>query len=69
MPNYIVNTNTDEKGKHEVHETTCGHLPDAKNQHSLGWMTNCQSALTAAASAGYSPADGCFYCCEACHTG
>ena len=65
MPNFIVNTNFD----HEVHDlgVNCGHLPDAKNQKSLGWHSDCHSAVRKAKET-YPSANGCFYCANDCHT-
>lgn len=69
MAYYIVNVNKDDNGKHEVHETTCQHLPHYTNQHALGYHADCESALRAAETAGYAPADGCWHCSRPCHTG
>lgn len=35
MPDYIVNKQPQSNGVHEVHETSCGHLPDRKNNKLL----------------------------------
>ena len=69
MPNYIVNKNSQPTGEHEVHQTTCNHLPDIKNQISLGSHINCQSAVNEAQRRfPDNTFDGCFYCSNACHT-
>ncbi len=68
MPYYLVNRNAQPTGEHEVHENTCGHLPDVPNRANLGSYTNCREAIAAARAKGYANVDGCFYCCNACHT-
>ena len=68
MPNYLVNRNAQPTGEHEVHANTCGHLPEAFNQDYLGTYSNCREALTAARNRGYPNVDGCYYCCNSCHT-
>ena len=69
MPYFCVNTNADENGNNEVHETgKCSHLPDVQNRHSLGEHPNCKSAL-AEAKKYYAKADGCYWCCNDCHKG
>ncbi len=70
MPYYIVNTNADEKGRYEVHATTCSWLPLSKNQLDLGYHSDCQSAIRAVQA--QNPTlefDGCAYCSPACHHG
>lgn len=64
MPNYIINTNTDEKGYNEVHTTECYHKPEIQNQKSLGWHSNATDAVNYAKNNGYPSADGCYYCCN-----
>lgn len=67
MPYYIVNKE-EREGDHEVHETTCSHLPSKENQIDLGWHSNCKPAVEAAKTL-YSNADGCKHCSEPCHRG
>ena len=70
MPTYIVNKNTDDKNRHEVHEispTKCGYLPAEHNRVDVGWHRDCHGALKAAEDLGYKPADGCGHCSEDCH--
>ena len=64
---YIVNTQAQSNGDHEVHTTSCSHLPDWAHRMDLGWHADCQSAVRRAKQT-YSRADGCFYCCRPCHT-
>jgi len=70
MPYFYVNTNAQKNGDHEVHEkdSGCGHEPDAANRMDLGWHSDCEGAVTEAKKT-YSQSNGCYYCCEACHTG
>lgn len=69
MPRYCVNRQAQETGEHEVHnlDAGCQHLPDYSNRLDLGWHTDCHSAVSAAKQY-YSNVDGCYYCCNACHT-
>lgn len=67
MPYYCVNKNALSAGEHEVHENNCNHLPDVNNQKDLGWHSDCESAVKKAKET-YSNVDGCYYCCEDCHT-
>lgn len=69
MPHYIVNQNAQSNGDHEIHnETTgCSHMPDPANRKSLGYFDNCHQAKAKAKLTDPS-ADGCYYCCNECHT-
>ena len=71
MSNFIVNSNAQPNGDHEVHDLYggCSYLPDQKNQVSLGWHSDCYGAVREANNRGYSPANGCYYCARPCHTG
>lgn len=66
MATYCVNMNAQPNGDHEVH-TNCDHLPEPANQKYLGVFNNCREAVSAA-KAYYSQVNGCYYCCNACHT-
>ncbi|MGN6272270.1 MAG: hypothetical protein ACTHMQ_04195 [Protaetiibacter sp.] len=70
MPNYIVNSNAQSNGDHEVHnrDNPCSFMPLSINQVSLGWHAECSSAVREANSRGYSPANGCAYCVPLCNT-
>lgn len=49
MPHYIVNTNTQPSGDHELHRTdTCTRLPLLRHEEALGWHHGCASAVAAA---------------------
>jgi len=64
---YLVNKNAQYNGDHEVHKEICGHLPNPENRKHLGNFTNCHDAVRKAKEYD-SKADGCYYCCNDCHT-
>ena len=67
MPTFIVNTNDQPTGEHEVHNLHgCIRLPEPGNRRALGEHVSCHSALTAAKKI-YPNSDGCYYCCPDCH--
>ena len=75
MPYFIVNRNAYD-GHHEVHldrdyhsdHDNCETYPAPHNIFRLGEQDSCKYALVAADNAGYSPADGCAFCCSECHS-
>ena len=70
MPYFNVNKNPHpDSGDHEVHEkdADCGHEPDAANRKDLGWHSDCHDAVEKAKET-YSQSNGCYYCCNECHT-
>ena len=69
MPNFVVNRSSQANGDHEVHELNsgCPWLPNIENQVSLGWHSNCQSAVIRALLL-YPRSNGCFWCARPCHT-
>ena len=70
MKHYYFNDNVDDKGNHEVHTEDCSFLPAAKNRTYIGYFADCSSAIAAAkASHPYDSFDGCYFCCNPCHTG
>jgi len=71
MPNFIVNSNAQSNGDHEVHNTTtgCSYMPSAANQIDLGYHVTCQSAVTEAKRRWpLQRINGCYYCANPCHT-
>lgn len=72
MAQYIVNKNSQPNGDHEVHIISplnaCNYLPDPVNMVKLGDHNSCHSAVQTAKNLGYKTADGCAYCCTACHS-
>jgi hypothetical protein len=71
MPNFILNKNQQANGDYEVHNTTngCDYMPDSSNQVALGWHSDCHGAVKLAQDT-YRNAriNGCYWCCNACHT-
>jgi hypothetical protein len=68
MARYYVNKNAQPNGDHEVHKEGCSFMPLPSNCQYLGEYTSCQPAV-AAAKRIYPRSNGCYYCCNACHTG
>lgn len=67
MASYYVNKNAQSNGDHEVHKSGCSHMPNTENRLYLGDYTNCSDAVKKAKQT-YSQSNGCYYCCNACHT-
>lgn len=70
MPTFIVNRNAQANGDHEVHNTTtgCSYMPELGNQVPLGYHADCRGAVAEAKRLGWSRANGCYWCANACHT-
>lgn len=69
MARYYINRNAQSNGDHEVHVDPCSYMPDASNRVDLGNHPNCQSAVRDAKSRWPNERiNGCYYCCNACHT-
>lgn len=71
MPNYIINKNAQSNGDHEVHEVAsdCPHMPASENQIVLGWHSTCHGAVSEAKRRWPEhKIDGCYHCCNTCHT-
>jgi len=71
MPTFIVNRNTQSSGDNEVHNTTtgCKEMPAVENQINLGAHLSCHDAVAyAKQQLRNSRINGCFYCCNSCHT-
>lgn len=67
MAKYYVNKNAQTNGDHEVHTTGCSFLPNPENRKYLGEFTSCAPAVREAKKT-YSQSNGCYYCCNSCHT-
>lgn len=67
MAIYYVNQNAQTGGEHEVHKSDCSYLPKEENRTYLGTFDNCKDAVKEAKKY-YSNVDGCYYCCNDCHT-
>jgi len=65
MEKYVVNRNAQSTGEHEVHKEGCSFFPD--NVIILGEFTDCWKAIEEARKY-YTNVDGCYYCCNPCHT-
>ena len=68
MARYLVNKNAQANGDHEVHVTSCDHLPNTDNRLPLGEFDSCGPAV-AKAKRTYPQSNGCAYCCPRCNTG
>jgi len=71
MARFILNQNQQPTGDYEVHNKSagCSYMPQQQNQLDLGEHQNCHGAGAYAKSKwhGYR-INGCFYCCNPCHT-
>jgi hypothetical protein len=67
MASYYVNKNAQSNGDHEVHTGSCSYLPATQNRQYLGEFSSCGPAV-AEAKKYYKQSNGCYYCCNACHT-
>ena len=67
MAAYYVNKKAQDNGDHEVHESGCSWMPSGENALYLGPFTDCHGAV-AKAKQTYPQSNGCYHCCEACHT-
>ena len=68
MEHYYVNKNAQSNGDHEVHRNGCSYFPSIQNVEYLGLFESCHVAIVKSKSRGYNPTNGCFYCCNECHT-
>jgi hypothetical protein len=67
MSRYYVNMNAQANGDHEVHTTGCSHMPETENRIYLGDFSSCSPAVKEA-KRHYAQSNGCYYCCNPCHT-
>jgi hypothetical protein len=65
MSNYYVNKNAQDNGDHEVHIQGCEYMP--RDPIYLGRCIGCEEAVKKAKQI-YNQVNGCYYCCEECHT-
>ena len=67
-----MNSHPQLNGDYEVHRLhVCDHLPSVQNRLYLGQFTNCYDAIRFAKRLYPNVAeriDGCYYCCNSCHT-
>lgn len=67
MATYYVNKNPQSNGDQEVHASQCSYIPSEANRMYLGEFTNCKVAVREAKRT-YSQVNGCYFCCNECHT-
>ncbi len=67
MSHYYVNKNAQSNGDHEVHKSGCSFMPDESNRKYLGDFDSCAPAVREAKKT-YPQSNGCYYCCNPCHT-
>ena len=71
LDHFIINKNQQNNGDHEVHNKTkgCSYMPNSENQIGLGTHSSCHEAVSTAKSQwNDSRINGCYYCCNDCHT-
>lgn len=71
MPQFILNQNQQDSGDYEVHNKTtgCPRMPLPENQIDLGTHPSCHGAVANAKARWPNlKIDGCYYCCNECHT-
>jgi hypothetical protein len=65
---YYVNKNAQPgSNDHEVHVVGCSYFPAWENVISLGLFESCGPAVQAAKRY-FNDTNGCYYCCNRCHT-
>lgn len=67
MIDYYVHKKEDDKGDHEVHESSCPWLVNMENFKYLGSFNNCHEAVQEAKKY-YSKVNGCKHCSKECDT-
>lgn len=65
--NYYVNKQAQTNGDYEVHVEVCVYMPSSANQKFLGEFHTCEEAVREAKK-DYTKVNGCYYCCNECHT-
>lgn len=68
MNQYCVNKQAQSTGDHEVHVYSCSYLPALEHQLYLGAFSICYGAVEEARKT-YRQSNGCYWCCNPCHTG
>ena len=68
MKSYYVNKNAQPySNDHEVHVSGCSYFPDSENAQYLGSFSSCHDAVKEAKKY-FDDTNGCYYCCNECHT-
>lgn len=71
MAKFIINSNQQSNGDHEVHNVAvgCSYMPEPQNQINLGEHATCHGAVAYAKQQWpTNKINGCYYCSNACHT-
>ena len=71
MDQFVINKNQQSGGDYEVHNKTqgCSFMPNVENQIDLGCHWSCHGAVSAAKIQWPDASiNGCYYCCNDCHT-
>lgn len=68
MAKYWVNKNEQANGDHEVHCQGCSYMPQPENRIYLGEFASCHGAVDKAKREHFESSNGCYHCCNACHT-
>ena len=70
LKHYYFYNYTDKHGNHEVHTENCSYLPSTQNRTYIGYCSDCKDAIKKAKTDyPYKDFDGCYWCCNECHTG
>ena len=67
MAKYYVNNNSQANGDYEVHKDDCLYLSIIVSKEDLGFYDNCFSAVRKAKTI-HPNSNGCYHCCNICHT-
>lgn len=68
---YVLNKQPQSNGDYEVHNMTtgCTYMPNPENQINLGIHSSCVNAVAHAKSQFSNiKINGCYFCCNPCHT-
>lgn len=69
LPSYYYDTNTDVNNITEVHKEGCSRMPDDFHRVAIERFSNCHDAISKAKEEyPWKNFDGCYYCCNECHT-
>ncbi len=70
MANFYLNINRQPNGDYEVHAAGCNRMPTIINQDYLGNFWTCGEAVREAKRKHptWHRINGCYYCCNPCHT-
>jgi hypothetical protein len=71
MAKFIINSKMQSNGDHEVHNATigCSYMPTPEQQIEVGEHETCDTAVAQAKRMWTgTKINGCYYCCNECHT-